>query len=273
MCTLLGNLILIVLVCMTWFPHVKPKDGVDVGQTKPELDPQKRALDGAVKEAVLQQKDALLDMLEKKLKEASENKKKRRLEDKVVDPARCDPLPDDVDMKIKANGINAVGDIDLLLKLGRNGKDNLRLESSGVSNVGKTYLEMGMPNNNLYIPGLHDLFTGSKRCKGPSTESKSELSEGRGVTEVARRAMEHIDVDKEDKNLNETVLHHEKTEDLNTEATINNTTDTTVAMDSANSTTVSSDDNDPLKLTENNTDGGENATDKVSSVAPTDGPE
>lgn len=61
--------------------------------------------------------------LEKKLKEASENKKKRRLEDKVVDPARCDPLPDDVDMKIKANGINAVGDIDLLLKLGRNGNE------------------------------------------------------------------------------------------------------------------------------------------------------
>lgn len=85
--------------------------------------------------------------------------------------------------------------------------------------------------------------------------------------------MEHIDVDKEDKNLNETVLHNEKTEDLNTEATLNNTTDTSVAMDSANATTVSSNDNDPLTLTENNTDGGENATDKISSVAPTDGPE
>lgn len=61
--------------------------------------------------------------LETKLKEVREKKKKKSEKsiDHNLESSKCETLPLDMDLKLKANGISAIGEADVLLKLGSSG--------------------------------------------------------------------------------------------------------------------------------------------------------
>ncbi|CAD0199510.1 unnamed protein product [Chrysodeixis includens] len=137
---------------------------------KPFLDPKRRS--EIVDEAFLEQKDILLDMLEAKLKEVRDKKKRKPLLNMTdlnhfpnnnhidrPDPSKlCDSVMQNVDVKVRINGISAIGDADLQLKYGNSGKGTVNLEANGISNVGKVRMEMGVGDSAVYIPGLSNLF-------------------------------------------------------------------------------------------------------------------
>ncbi|XP_047995713.1 uncharacterized protein LOC125233679 [Leguminivora glycinivorella] len=108
--------------------------------------------------SVLESKDVLLQMLEKKLKEIKENKKSKN--------GNGDILPKNVDFNLKSNGISAVGDTDLLLRYGANGQGTVNMTAEGISNVGRVQLLLGTGDNGLRIPGLSNLFSGSSVRSG-----------------------------------------------------------------------------------------------------------
>ncbi|CAG4937071.1 unnamed protein product [Parnassius apollo] len=93
------------------------------------LDPKRR--NDIVDEAFMEQKDVLLDMLETKLKEVRDKKKKKGDRGDVSnttnfsnyngDSAKCEPLPKNVDLKVNAHGISAIGETDVKLKFGETG--------------------------------------------------------------------------------------------------------------------------------------------------------
>ncbi|XP_039754553.1 uncharacterized protein LOC120629626 [Pararge aegeria] len=144
--------------------------------TKAILDLKRR--NDLVDEAFLEQKDILLDMLEAKLKEVRDKKKKKSDQEEngtIGESSKCELLPADVDLKLQANGIVAVGETDVQLKFGNSGSSNLHLNSSGISNVGKANLELDLGDGTVNIPGLRNLFLGSTFVRGPC--------ESRNVTE------------------------------------------------------------------------------------------
>ncbi|XP_034830260.1 uncharacterized protein [Maniola hyperantus] len=129
----------------------------------------KRRID-LVDEAFMEQKDILLDMLETKLKEVRDKKKKRadRTETSAIGESnKCELLPDDVDLKLQASGIIAVGETDVQLRFGDSGSNTLNMNASGISNVGKTNVKLGIGDGTVNIPGLQNLFLGSSFLRGP----------------------------------------------------------------------------------------------------------
>ncbi|XP_075973331.1 uncharacterized protein LOC142974730 [Anticarsia gemmatalis] len=138
---------------------------------KPLLDPKRRS--EIVDDAFLEQKDVLLDMLESKLKEVRDKKKKKveRTTNKfsnnvdalaTLHDNECENLLKNVDVQLRVNGIGAVGAADIKLKYGNNGKGTISLNSTGISNVGQAQLEMGVGDGAVYIPGLSSLFVDRK---------------------------------------------------------------------------------------------------------------
>ncbi|XP_045772131.1 uncharacterized protein LOC123872042 [Maniola jurtina] len=125
-------------------------------------DPKRR--NDLVDEAFMEQKDILLDMLEAKLKEVRDKKNRRvgRTENTAVGEFnKCELLPDDVDLKLQASGIVAVGETDVLLRFGDSGNKTLNMNASGISNVGKTNLKLEIGDGTVNIPGLQNLLSGS----------------------------------------------------------------------------------------------------------------
>ncbi|XP_063894494.1 uncharacterized protein LOC135117926 [Helicoverpa armigera] len=132
---------------------------------KPYLDPKRRS--EIVDQAFSEQKDVLLDMLETKLKEVRDKKKKKThfleanhtINNSFENNKPCDKNLQNLDVKLKVNGISAIGDTNLQLKHGT-GKDSLNLDANGISNIGKVHVEVGVGASSLYIPGLSNLFVG-----------------------------------------------------------------------------------------------------------------
>ncbi|XP_053607457.1 uncharacterized protein LOC128673553 [Plodia interpunctella] len=125
----------------------------------------------------LEQKDVVLDMLESKLKEARDKKKKRTdhlQKDTGSKRGNCGTFPNNVDLNIRAKGIAVVGDSETGLKFGESGKNFLSLNSSGVANVGRANLQLNTSDGALNIP-LEDLFIGRAQldCKEPQDSSSS----------------------------------------------------------------------------------------------------
>ncbi|XP_050346169.1 uncharacterized protein LOC126770703 [Nymphalis io] len=132
------------------------------------LDPKRRNDIGG--KAFSEQKDILLDMLEAKLKEVRDKKKKKT--DQVENrneavETKCELQPNDIDLNIKANGIIAVGETDIRLKFGESGNSTLNLNATGISNVGKTQLRLGVSDGTIYIPGLNNLLRGTSDLRNP----------------------------------------------------------------------------------------------------------
>lgn len=133
---------------------------------KSALDTKQRS--NIIDEAFLEQKDVLLDMLESKLREVKDKKKKaNRLVNDNVERVhnmdehkrdKCASLLQNVDVKVRINGISAVGDADVRLKYGNSGNGIVKVNSNGISNIGQANVEMGVGNSAVYIPGLSDLF-------------------------------------------------------------------------------------------------------------------
>uniref|UniRef100_A0A2A4J9M8 Uncharacterized protein n=1 Tax=Heliothis virescens TaxID=7102 RepID=A0A2A4J9M8_HELVI len=130
---------------------------------KPYLDPKRRS--EIVDETFLEQKDVLLDMLETKLKEVRDKKKKKAhgLESNHTNNNSfeynkpCTKNLQNLDVKLNVNGISALGDTNLQLKYGT-GKDSLHLDANGISNIGRVHVEVGVGSSALYIPSLNNLF-------------------------------------------------------------------------------------------------------------------
>ncbi|XP_064071972.1 uncharacterized protein LOC135193441 [Vanessa tameamea] len=132
------------------------------------LDPKRR--NDIVGKAFSEQKDILLDMLEAKLKEVRDKKKKKT--DQVENrndaiETKCELTPNDVDLNLKANGIIAVGETDLRLKFGESGNSTLKFNATGISNIGKTQLKLDIGDGSVYIPGLNNLLRGFSDHRNP----------------------------------------------------------------------------------------------------------
>ncbi|XP_022830520.1 uncharacterized protein LOC111359283 [Spodoptera litura] len=114
-----------------------------------------------VEETFLEQKDILLNMLESKLKEVRDKKKKK---DDIEGHANCNRTLENVDVKLKVNGISAIGDANVALKYGT-GKGSINLEGDGIFNIGKVQMALGV-GETFQIPGLNGLFIdiGHKNC-------------------------------------------------------------------------------------------------------------
>ena len=118
-----------------------------------QVDPKVRS--NLVDEAYIEQKDAILDMLETKLKEVRDSKRKEN----GSSDDKGKPLKN-VDVKLKSHGISGLGEMEILLKYGNLGKGTLKIDSTGISNVGKAQLDMDIGNGNVHIPGIENLITG-----------------------------------------------------------------------------------------------------------------
>ncbi|RVE50020.1 hypothetical protein evm_005373 [Chilo suppressalis] len=152
---------------------------------KPKSDIKRRndVIDGAF----LEQKDVLLDMLETKLKEVRDKKKKKadRSDTNNTDTVKCDSQPGNVDLKLKGKGLSAVGDAEISLNFGNSGKATLNLDASGISNVGKARLDLGVDDGGLYVPGLSNLFVGKSFLSNCSNQNEQE-STTRGNTKESQ---------------------------------------------------------------------------------------
>ncbi|CAH2036968.1 unnamed protein product, partial [Iphiclides podalirius] len=163
------------------------------------IDPKRR--NDLVDEAFLEQKDILLDMLETKLKEVRDKKKKKG--DNVnsnysnnADTVKCEPLPKNVDLNLNAHGISAIGEAYVKLKFGNTGNGTLNLDATGISNIGQTHVELGVGDGSVHIPGLNNIFVGpsflKKACetvKQPNTTSSTiETNTGNGSESRAAAA-------------------------------------------------------------------------------------
>ncbi|XP_060802749.1 uncharacterized protein LOC132902296 [Amyelois transitella] len=134
----------------------------------------------------IEQKDVVLDMLENKLKEARDKKKKKteqnlkniaskRGSDMHPLSTNCGSFPTNVDLTIRAKGIAAVGESDTALRFGEFGKSFLKLNSTGVANVGRANLQVNTSNGALNIP-LEDLFIGRSQMDCKDTVPTHDLS-------------------------------------------------------------------------------------------------
>ncbi|KAJ8728330.1 hypothetical protein PYW08_016715 [Mythimna loreyi] len=129
---------------------------------RPHLDPKRRS--EIVDETFLEQKDILLEMLETKLKEVRDKRNKKTLNDGNVANSTLDLAHHDykemenIDVKVKTNGISAIGDSNVELKYG-NGKRLVQMDAQGISNIGKAYVELSVGETGFFIPGLRALFT------------------------------------------------------------------------------------------------------------------
>ncbi|OWR47945.1 hypothetical protein KGM_210800 [Danaus plexippus plexippus] len=146
------------------------------------LDPKRR--NDLVDEAFLEQKDILLSMLENKLKEVRDKKRKRTdrsetLKEITSDANECKLLPSDVDLKLKASGIVGIGETDLQLKFGESGNSMLDLNATGISNVGKSSIKLGVGDGNIHVPGLQDLLNGASLVKSNCEKQNRHGSEKR----------------------------------------------------------------------------------------------
>lgn len=68
------------------------------------------------------------------MKELKDKKKKTDAES-----VKCETMPKNVDMKLRANGISAVGETDLLLKYGKFGNSSKTSSRNFVKHKKKTY--------------------------------------------------------------------------------------------------------------------------------------
>ncbi|CAK1596436.1 unnamed protein product [Parnassius mnemosyne] len=135
---------------------------------KPILNTKRR--NDIVDEAFMEQKDVLLDMLETKLKEVRDKKKKKGDRSDILninnfsnyngDSVKCEPLPKNVDLKVNAHGISAIGETDVKLKFGETGNGTLNLDATGISNIGQTHVDLGVGDGSVHIPGLNNIFVG-----------------------------------------------------------------------------------------------------------------
>ncbi|KAL0893308.1 hypothetical protein ABMA27_014900 [Loxostege sticticalis] len=133
-----------------------------------------------VDEAFIEQKDILLDMLESKLKEVRDKKKKKseRLDStNNIEGTKCDSLPNNVDLKLKSSGLSALGETDLQLKFGNSGKGTLNLDATGISNVGKARLDLAVGDGGVYLPGLNHLFVGKLNNCDKQNETGTTVKE------------------------------------------------------------------------------------------------
>ncbi|XP_068632137.1 uncharacterized protein [Battus philenor] len=142
------------------------------------LDPKRRS--DLVDEAFLEQKDVLLDMLEAKLKEVRDKKKRKNdrgdntnnnYANNHVDNVRCDQMPKNVDLNLNAHGVSAIGEADVKLKFGDSGNGTLNLDATGISNIGQTHVDMAVGDGTVYIPGLNNIFVGASFLKNPCLKS------------------------------------------------------------------------------------------------------
>ncbi|CAB3224417.1 unnamed protein product [Arctia plantaginis] len=155
--------------------------------SKPTLDKRRSNI---VDEAFLEQKEILLDMvriffeskalekkmlnsdvclyfmlLESKLKEVRDKKKKKTIDGKHLDALerdKCESMLKNVDVNVKINGISAVGEADLKLKYGNSSKGFININSTGISNVGQANIELGVGESAVFIPGLSNIFIDRK---------------------------------------------------------------------------------------------------------------
>ncbi|KAJ0177382.1 hypothetical protein K1T71_007391 [Dendrolimus kikuchii] len=170
------------LVIATIFSNFEDIAANNNTNRNPILDPKRR--NDVVEETFLEQKGVLLDMLESKLKEVRDKKKKRTeppLRSNFLDLSKCDTIKDIV-LKLKASGISAVGEADIHLKFGNIGKGSLNFDATGISNVGKAHLNLGVEDGAVNIPGLENLFTEHKMetlsmVESPLTNTFNNTSE------------------------------------------------------------------------------------------------
>ncbi|CAG4975399.1 unnamed protein product [Colias eurytheme] len=155
---------------------------------KPALDPKRR--NDIVDEAFLEQKDILLEMLEAKLKEVRD--KRKRKQDPPSDGIKCENLPKNIDLKMKAQGLSAVGDTEAFLKFGESGNSSLVLESTGISNVGRAHVQLDVGDGAVHIPGLHYLFSGAAVRSVCEKQNKSDIR-----NEMQNKQLEIVDDDLE----------------------------------------------------------------------------
>ncbi|KAG6448987.1 uncharacterized protein LOC115442772 [Manduca sexta] len=184
---------------------------------------QKRKQD-LVDEAFLEQKDVLLDMLETKLKEVRDKKKKKsdKNSNNHVD-SKCDVLPKNVDLILKTSGISAVGDAEVKLKFGKTGKGTLNLDANGISNVGQARLKLGLDEGAVHIPGLENLFV------------------GRSILNMCRKQTDSLNEEKES-NLTNTETQDTRRSGVEVKVNVTSTvTNTTVAMDNVTTEATAND--------------------------------
>ncbi|XP_045485752.1 uncharacterized protein LOC123689493 [Pieris rapae] len=107
-----------------------------------------------IDEAFVQHKDVLLEMLETKLKELREKKKKKH---ESESPGRCNV--GGVELRLNASGLSVVGEADAAIQL-TSDNSSLALEASGVAAVGHARVTLNGPNV-PHISGLGQLFAGN----------------------------------------------------------------------------------------------------------------
>ncbi|CAH0723201.1 unnamed protein product, partial [Brenthis ino] len=192
---------------------------------KASLDPKRR--NDLVDEAFLEQKDILLDMLEAKLKEVRDKKKKKtdHVESNitVVEPIKCEILPKSADLDIKGNGVISVGEADVHLKFGEFGNSTLNFNATGISNIGKTYVNLVIGDGTLNIPRLKDIFSGSPLIRNPC-EKQDKIRSPTGNNSSAYNV-----------NLNESIFR--RSLEVNNSLALNNpgnTTGNTLSTDETN---------------------------------------
>ncbi|CAH3829893.1 unnamed protein product [Pieris brassicae] len=122
-----------------------------------------------IDEAFVQHKDVLLEMLETKLKELREKKKKKHDSES---PSRCNV--GGAELRLNARGLSVVGEADAAIRL-TSDNTSLALEASGVAAVGHARVTLNGPNV-PHISGLGQLFAGNPI--GDCTQSKTTNNTG-----------------------------------------------------------------------------------------------
>ncbi|KAJ2937904.1 hypothetical protein O0L34_g18727 [Tuta absoluta] len=175
----LTNLVPLVLLISAGFGNTQTIPVVDVSVDANVAKPLRSIINDKF-DAQNQNKDVLIDMLEAKLKEAVKktNLQKKKTNERTlgsedgISPlgtfppetgVKCDALKN-LQLQLKSNGISGVGEVGLMLKYGSLGKGSLKIETSGISNVGKAIVDLQALDGNIFVPGLSNLFSGKTLC-------------------------------------------------------------------------------------------------------------
>ncbi|KAH9640689.1 hypothetical protein HF086_007260 [Spodoptera exigua] len=126
---------------------------LDNSPVKHTIDPKRR--NEIVEETFSEQKGILLNMLESKLKEVRDKKKKNN-DSNGGHNTNCNGSLQNIDVKLKVNGISAIGGANVNLKYGT-GKGSVSFDADGISNIGKIQMSLAL-GETFHIPGLNNLF-------------------------------------------------------------------------------------------------------------------
>ncbi|KAF9412080.1 hypothetical protein HW555_009316 [Spodoptera exigua] len=126
---------------------------LDNSPVKHTIDPKRR--NEIVEETFSEQKGILLNMLESKLKEVRDKKKKSN-DNNGGHNTNCNGPLQNIDVKLKVNGISAIGGANVNLKYGT-GKGSVSFDADGISNIGKIQMSLAL-GETFHIPGLNNLF-------------------------------------------------------------------------------------------------------------------